>query len=869
FECSQATFASHKPSVRTPYKVAFPSIALTWSVVARQNAVHRSITWCPCTEGIGSLFLACGFLMVPLDYLKTSSNTSMKLEMAKISATKHSKEGATLTNPGGPGQSGRELLAGLYGPALQVVTDGVYDLIGFDPRYCRETGNTIPFACFANDSSRARYNIKIPLFLNASDTAIGSIEAARETATKACQENANDISDLLGTGYVTRDVMQFVDALDEGGLWNYWEFSYGTVLGVTVAAMFPDRMGQVVLDGNFNPNDYFAGRDGSHVTSSDISFDGFFTSCAANPRMCMLVQPASSADGLSAKVYDLIYALKYHPFVTGSDVADITDYNVLKGAIQQALYNTSTWPTLATALHGLLTENVAEAKGLLTFGIPPSTVFPNNDHEAKPAIRFSNVQSWNPTSLQPLFEEFYTTIHLLGDALSCPALSYGHWPYKAKGGCTGNFNIKTKAPILVVGRKFDPITPLAIAQNASTGFEGSRVLQYNQYQSNAKDKTRQSFTPREPSCRAFEMIGSKTTIMLPTTIDKLSNELLQMNIADLAQLGWPKDTILNARLVCRRFENLIQPQIFRTLNVSLDTGGIKNDLCSSLIDLLPHLPRLKAVRIIPHASASSGQYTTLEYIPSELLAAIDGLHPRVSMEIELCDSLPDCQQILERYSSFYSFHFTAKNAWSTMEPDKRKDFDLSIILKQTNLTCLDLNSVFVWRFTPPLSMDGLDLLQLNEIDLTTEEDPVQQVLNTFTNLRVVRLGGTWLTAPVFDQLKGPAPNLDTVALDVGSWNIRWDYTVSQQHYTSISDFFSMTSLRTITLQNITQEIPWVDLVSGSGSELLQQTRQVNYEHWKEVKTFYAADLSGVGPLKIKDLLGATQIELFQLNSSLP
>ncbi|KAL8686032.1 MAG: hypothetical protein Q9218_007393, partial [Villophora microphyllina] len=271
-------------------------------------------------------------------------------------------------------------LEGLYGPALQVVTNGVYDLIGFNPR------------------------------------------------------------DLLGTGCVARDVMQVVDALDEGGLLNYWGFSYGTVLGVTVAAMFPDRMGQVVLDGNFNPNDYFVGRD-----------------------------PASSADDLSAKVYDLIYALKYHPFVTGSDVADIIDNNVLEGAIQQALYNTSTWPTLATALHGLLTENVAEAKGLLTFGIPPSTVFPNNDHEAIPSIRISDVQSWNPISLQPLFEEFYTTIHLLGDPLSCPALSYGHWPYKAKGGYTGNFNIKTKAPILVVGSKFDPITPLGIAQNASTG----------------------------------------------------------------------------------------------------------------------------------------------------------------------------------------------------------------------------------------------------------------------------------------------------------------------------------------------------------------------------------------------------------------
>lgn len=73
--------------------------------------------------------------MVPLDYENASSNTSMRLEMVKISAGKQPKQGTILINPGGPGLSGREFLAGASGPALQVATGGVYDLIGFDPRY--------------------------------------------------------------------------------------------------------------------------------------------------------------------------------------------------------------------------------------------------------------------------------------------------------------------------------------------------------------------------------------------------------------------------------------------------------------------------------------------------------------------------------------------------------------------------------------------------------------------------------------------------------------------------------------------------------------------------------------------------------------
>jgi pimeloyl-ACP methyl ester carboxylesterase len=33
--------------------------------------------------------------------------------------------------------------------------------------------------------------------------------------------------------------------------------SYGTILGATVAAMFPDRIDRIVLDGVENPHEYY------------------------------------------------------------------------------------------------------------------------------------------------------------------------------------------------------------------------------------------------------------------------------------------------------------------------------------------------------------------------------------------------------------------------------------------------------------------------------------------------------------------------------------------------------------------------------------------------------------------------------------
>lgn len=53
----------------------------------------------------------------------------------KVNAAKNPKKGSILFNPGGPGESGRDYVAGAIGESLLVATGGVYDLIGFDTRY--------------------------------------------------------------------------------------------------------------------------------------------------------------------------------------------------------------------------------------------------------------------------------------------------------------------------------------------------------------------------------------------------------------------------------------------------------------------------------------------------------------------------------------------------------------------------------------------------------------------------------------------------------------------------------------------------------------------------------------------------------------
>ena len=71
-------------------------------------------------------------------------------------------------------------------------------------------------------------------------------------------------------------MIRIAEALDDDGLLRFWGkcfldpaeswpinclgFSYGTVLGATVAAMFPEKIDKLVLDGVLNPHEYYAGK---------------------------------------------------------------------------------------------------------------------------------------------------------------------------------------------------------------------------------------------------------------------------------------------------------------------------------------------------------------------------------------------------------------------------------------------------------------------------------------------------------------------------------------------------------------------------------------------------------------------------------
>lgn len=213
------------------------------------------------------------------------------------------------------------------------------------------------------------------------------------------------------------------------------------------------------------------------LTDTDKTFAGFISGCVAAPDQCALARDNATAADLEKTVSDLIDTLKYNPVALGGL---LIDYNLIKEVILGYLYSPLAWDELAGGLNGLITGNItALIEFAEAFGARPQGIAA----ESYPAIKCADNAARAPTlaDVRPAVDELYAKSRYGGDKISAIALRCAQWRMDAKERYAGDFRVKTRNPVLLVGNTLDPVTPLVSARNVSEAFEGSVVLQHDGY----------------------------------------------------------------------------------------------------------------------------------------------------------------------------------------------------------------------------------------------------------------------------------------------------------------------------------------------------------------------------------------------------
>ncbi|KAL3491512.1 TAP-like protein-domain-containing protein [Aspergillus germanicus] len=438
------------------------------------NDQSEKITWASC--GLDEPSILCGNLTVPMDYTNPDSKATIDLQLLKVPAVYSPKEASVLFNFGGPGLEARLTLASMS-QQLLALTGGHYDLIAHDPR---GTANTLTVSCFNTSAERiSTYYYDTKNIADPEDTAlIGKAWGGSKVLANECynypdfRQNAS----MVGTAFSARDLMQIVDAIEPDGLLRYWGLSYGTVLGATVASMFPDRIARIVLDGVTNPHEFNNGYDVELWADTDTTFTNFIIECLKVPDRCGFSNRNSTADDIEKDIYNLLDGLKREPLVHGTTIIDPT---LVRSMIRFALYSPSNFEPLSIALNSLLPPSNITLFQAIHKQMPGSSVDLLAADESPSAIHCGDKNAPQRTfeEMEDVFEALSNESKLLGSSGIVLAQFCANWPISAKERYQGDFNVKTRHPMLIVGNTFDSTTPLRSAQNVSAGFHNSVVVE--------------------------------------------------------------------------------------------------------------------------------------------------------------------------------------------------------------------------------------------------------------------------------------------------------------------------------------------------------------------------------------------------------
>jgi pimeloyl-ACP methyl ester carboxylesterase len=438
----------------------------------------------------------CATVDLPLDYDDPTGATT-PVSVARVPASGR-KIGSLFVNPGGPGGSARDFAryAGfLIGPGIR----RHFDVVGVDPRGV----GAPPYALCRYPSEDAPPALDVPYPVTQRQA--GRQIRADRVLDDDCATGRNAVVDHMSTADYVRDIDVVRQAVGDDQL-TYYGISYGSMVGQTYAAMFPDRVRAIVVDGVLDPIEWTSGTDPSLPSTYRLgSGRGAHESLISALRECDRVgrdrcsiaghaehtwrrtyrlarQGELRVDGHRVIVQDLVgtalSSLYHAPTIKRQLVRFLHDV-----AEQRRHRTARTARALASSWAGLVrVRERQEAAG--PYGYAPSGRAATNQVSdvafesvvCSDALNPTDPWAWQRASrtadtTQPWFGRLWTW-------RSSPCAGWT-WPGAGDDAFRGPWPTTTSTPLLVVGNRHDPATPIQGARAATRQFAGSVLLTLN------------------------------------------------------------------------------------------------------------------------------------------------------------------------------------------------------------------------------------------------------------------------------------------------------------------------------------------------------------------------------------------------------
>lgn len=213
------------------------TLLATTTPTAQAQAAPPQLSWTNCGQGA-----QCATLRVPADWRRPHGATTT-VDVARIPARDPARRTGTLIGNLGSGNSTGIALQvpPIIEPAIRKLTERL-DLVLIDPRALGRTPGSTRFDCAATPGP---YN---GLVVAKNEADWQAHAAAGAKYLDSCRQQMGELFGGLNSWQATHDLEALRIALGEQRL-RYFGNSYGTVIGQTYAALFPDRVQRMYLDG--------------------------------------------------------------------------------------------------------------------------------------------------------------------------------------------------------------------------------------------------------------------------------------------------------------------------------------------------------------------------------------------------------------------------------------------------------------------------------------------------------------------------------------------------------------------------------------------------------------------------------------------